>query len=120
MARDIKIKLNGTWYANPFSNLVIKTHSEFGILTSYNSKLGVPPFERFSIGGDGITTNFNIDGREIIGLRGYANGSLSQHFEAGASLYSKYTLEIRYPLSLNPSSTIYATAFAEDTFVHNP
>ncbi len=109
----IKIKLNGTWYANPFSNLVIKTHSEFGILTSYNSKLGVPPFERFSIGGDGITNNFNIDGREIIGLRGYANGSLSQHIEAGASLYSKYTLEIRYPLSLNPSSTIYATAFAE-------
>jgi len=107
-----KIKLNGTWYANPFADLVIKTHSAFGFLMDYNSEVGLPPFERFFVGGDGLM-GFNMDGREVIGLRGYANNSLSQHLIAGGSIYSKYTLELRYPLSLNPSSTIYATGFAE-------
>ena len=107
-----KIKLNGTWYANPFADLVIKTHSAFGFLMDYNSEVGLPPFERFFVGGDGLM-GFNMDGREVIGLRGYANNSLSQHLIAGGSIYSKYTLELRYPLSLNPNSTIYATGFAE-------
>lgn len=107
-----KIKLNGTWYANPFADLVIKTHSAFGFLMDYNSEVGLPPFERFFVGGDGLM-GFNMDGREVIGLRGYANNTLSQHLVAGGSIYSKYTLELRYPLSLNPSSTIYATGFAE-------
>ena len=107
-----KIKLNGTWYANPFADLVIKTQSAFGFLMDYNSEVGLPPFERFFVGGDGLM-GFNMDGREVIGLRGYANNSLSQHLTAGGSIYSKYTLELRYPLSLNPSSTIYATGFAE-------
>ncbi len=107
-----KIKLNGTWYANPFADLVIKTHSAFGFLMDYNSEVGLPPFERFFVGGDGLM-GFNMDGREVIGLRGYANNTLSQHLIAGGSIYSKYTLELRYPLSLNPNSTIYATGFAE-------
>lgn len=107
-----KIKLNGTWYANPFADLVIKTHSAFGFLMDYNSEVGLPPFERFFVGGDGLM-GFNMDGREVIGLRGYANSTLSQHIDGGGSIYSKYTLELRYPLSLNPSSTIYATGFAE-------
>lgn len=107
-----KIKLNGTWYANPFADLVIKTNSAFGFLMNYNSNVGLPPFERFFVGGDGLM-GFNMDGREVIGLRGYANNTLSQHLVAGGSIYSKYTLELRYPLSLNPSSTIYATGFAE-------
>ena len=107
-----KIKLNGTWYANPFADLVIKTNSAFGFLMNYNSNVGLPPFDRFFVGGDGLM-GFNMDGREVIGLRGYANNTLSQHLVAGGSIYSKYTLELRYPLSLNPSSTIYATGFAE-------
>lgn len=108
-----KLKLNGTWYANPFANLVIKTHSEFGLLGSYNPDVGISPFERFSLGGDGLTAGINLNAREIIGLRGYANNSVSQHIEGGAGMYAKYIFELRYPLSLNPSSTIYATAFAE-------
>lgn len=107
-----KIKLSGTWYSNPFADLVVKTHSEFGLLSTYNDKVGIPPFERFYVGGDGLT-GFVMDGREIIGLRGYANQAISQHITGGGSLYAKYYLELRYPLSLNPSSTIYATAFAE-------
>ena len=107
-----KIKLSGTWYSNPFADLVVKSHSEFGLLSPYNSEVGIPPFERFYIGGDGLT-GFVLDGREVIGLRGYANQAVSQHLTGGGSIYAKYFLELRYPLSLNPSSTIYATAFAE-------
>ena len=107
-----KIKLSGTWYSNPFADLVVKSHSEFGLLSSYNSEIGIPPFERFYLGGDGLT-GYVMDGREVIGLRGYANQAISQHLTGGGSIYAKYYLELRYPLSLNPSSTIYATAFAE-------
>ena len=67
-----KIKLSGTWYSNPFADLVVKSHSEFGLLSSYNSKVGIPPFERFYLGGDGLT-GYVMDGREVIGLRGYAS-----------------------------------------------
>ena len=91
---------------------MVKAHSEFGVLKSYNNEVGLPPFERFYIGGDGLS-GFAMDGREVIGLRGYANQAVSQHLSGGGSIYSKYYLEMRYPLSLNPSSTIYATAFAE-------
>ena len=107
-----KIKMSSTWYTNPFANLVIKAHSEFGFLRSYNDEVGLPPFERFYIGGDGLS-GYAMDGREVVGLRGYANQAVSQHLPGGGSIYSKYYLEMRYPLSLNPSSTIYATAFAE-------
>ncbi|MCH1437188.1 MAG: outer membrane protein assembly factor BamA [Flavobacteriales bacterium] len=108
-----KIKLNGTWYANPFADLVVKAHSEFGLLSAYNSDIGIPPFERFYVGGSGLTSGYNLNARETVGLRGYNDGMVSNHLEGGASIYSKYILELRYPLSLNPSSTIYATAFAE-------
>ena len=108
----IKVKLNGTWYTNPLGNLVFKTHSEFGVIRPYNNSIGIPPFERFYVGGDGLNV-FMLDGREVIGLRGYANQSVSSHLTGGGSIYSKYTLELRYPLSLNPTSTIYATIFAE-------
>jgi len=108
-----KIKLNGTWYANPFADLVVKAHSEFGFLSAYNSDIGIPPFERFYVGGSGLTSGYNLNARETVGLRGYNDGMVSNHLEGGASIYSKYILELRYPLSLNPSSTIYATAFAE-------
>jgi len=107
-----KIKASGTWYSNLFGDFVMKTHSEFGFLGSYNGDIGLPPFERFYVGGDGLT-GFVLDGRETISLRGYPNQSLSSHLSAGGGVYSKYNLEFRYPLTLNPNSTIYVTAFAE-------
>ena len=50
-----KIKASGTWYSNLFGDFVMKTHSEFGFLGSYNGDIGLPPFERFYVGGDGLT-----------------------------------------------------------------
>jgi len=105
-----KMKFSSDWYTNLFSDFVIRTHSEFGFLNYYDQEVGLPPFERFHLGGDGLS-GFSLDGREIIALRGYPNQSLSS--DAGGTSYVKYTMEARYPLTLNPSSTIYGLAFAE-------
>ena len=74
-------------------------------------------FDRFYLGGDGLSGYNNLDGREIIGMRGYGNETITPEYafnkNIGGTIYSKYTLELRYPLSLNPSSTIYAMAFLE-------
>ena len=105
-----KIKGEGTWFNSIIGNLVLKTHFEFGFLSAYNDKVGIPPFQRFYVGGDGLS-GYSIDGREIIGLRGYPNNQLSEL--DGSPIYSKYNIELRYPISLNPNSTIYALCFAE-------
>ena len=105
-----KFKFDGTWYNSLIGDLVIRTHFEFGFLGTYNQSVGLPPFERFFVGGDGLS-GYSIDGREIIALRGYPNGSLSS--DSGDALYNKYNLELRYPISLNPNSTIYGLLFTE-------
>jgi len=93
-------------------NLVLNTRIGFGFLTSYDQQVGLAPFERFYLGGSGLTGFNQFDGREIIALRGYDDQSLSPP-RVGATLISRYTLELRYPISLNPSATIYALGFAE-------
>ena len=105
-----KFKTQGTWFSSLIGNLVLKTHFEFGFLSAYNEELGIPPFERFFVGGDGLS-GYSLDGRELISLRGYPNNSLSEN--DGAPIYSKYNIELRYPISLNPNSTIYALGFME-------
>ncbi|HET6227379.1 MAG TPA: outer membrane protein assembly factor BamA [Bacteroidia bacterium] len=91
-------------------NLILRTAAGFGFLTSYNSKVGVSPFERFYLGGSGLT-GYSLDGREIIALRGYSDQSLSPL--TGATYIAKYTAELRFPVTLNPQATIYMLGFAE-------
>ena len=105
-----KWKFTGDYYAQIAKNFVIKSYSEFGFLGSYNKDYGLPPFERFYLGGDGLQ-NFVLDGREVIGLRGYTNFSLTP--EGGGALYNKFTTELRYLLSPNPQAQIFVLAFAE-------
>lgn len=93
-------------------NLVVRTSMGFGILGMYNKAVGTAPFERFYLGGSGLT-GFALDGREIIALRGYDDNSISGADNKGCSMISKYTLELRYPLTLNPQATIFCLAFAE-------
>lgn len=93
-------------------NLVLRSSFGFGVLGMYNPKVGVAPFERFYLGGSGLT-GFSLDGREIIALRGYADNSISGADGRGNSIIAKYTMELRYPFSLNPQATIFALAFAE-------
>lgn len=105
-----KWKLNADWFAPITSKFVIRTHGEFGFLGSYNKDLGLPPFERFYVGGDGLT-NFVIDGREIIGLRGYQNNSITP--AGGGALYNKYILEARYIIANTPSAQVFPLVFLE-------
>lgn len=105
-----KLKFTGDWYTNPWDKLVLRSAMEFGFLGAYNQDRGVIPFERFFLGGDGLG-NFALDGREIIQLRGYPNQSLSS--ADGGTIYNKFSLELRYPITLGAQAKIYALTFAE-------
>ncbi|MBC8320534.1 MAG: BamA/TamA family outer membrane protein [Bacteroidetes bacterium] len=112
-----KWKLKAYWYFELMEKLVLATKFRFGYLGYYNYDLGVTPFDRFYLGGDGLSGTQNFDGREIISMRGYTNESITPFFyenrNIGGTVFTRYTLELRYPLSLNPSSTIYALTFVE-------
>ena len=105
-----KIKFNGTWYTRVFDDLILKTQADFGFIGSYNSDRGNIPFERFFLGGDGMVS-YALDGRETIALRGYPNQSLSGN--DGSVIYNKFSIELRYPITLKPSASIYALTFLE-------
>jgi outer membrane protein insertion porin family len=105
-----KWKFTCSWYNRLAGNLVLSTRVGFGYLGMYNKQVGIAPFERFYLGGSGLT-GFALDGREIIALRGYDDQSLSAR--TGAPIIAKYTWELRYPVSLNPSATVYGLAFVE-------
>ena len=105
-----KWKFTVDWYTPIVQNLVLKAKVGYGFLGYYNGDIGPAPFERFYLGGSGLT-GFQLDGREIIALRGYDDGSVSP--VTGGTSIAKYTLELRYPLSLNPNATIYLLGFGE-------
>ncbi|MDD2191300.1 MAG: outer membrane protein assembly factor BamA [Bacteroidales bacterium] len=105
-----KVNIKSSWYFNLVDNLVMSTRARFGFLGQYNKKVGYSPFERFYVGGDGLQ-GWALDGREVIALRGYSAGSLSP--TNGANVFDKFTLDIRYPVSLNPMATIYVLGFFE-------
>jgi outer membrane protein insertion porin family len=98
---------------------VLKMAAKYGFMGRYNKKLGFSPFERFQVGGDGLTNSYGLFGYDIIALRGYPvfetsdpsiNPDISQANQY-FTIFNKYQLELRYPLVTNPSSTIYGLAF---------
>jgi len=108
-------------YFLPLNNeqkLILNARAAFGHLGFYNKDIGPSPFENFTVGGDGMT-GYSYYGREVVALRGYTNYSLTptvtqdgKSVQAG-NVYAKLTLELRYPVSLNPQATIYGLAFLE-------
>ncbi|MBC6996171.1 POTRA domain-containing protein [Neolewinella lacunae] len=117
-----KWRLNADWYTPIVGKLVLKTQAKIGFLGAYDNDIGVAPFERFQLGGDGINNQqFQFAGVDIISLRGYETTDLPNNAinvnggsrEVATPIFSKYTMELRYPLSLNPSSTIFVLAFAQ-------
>jgi outer membrane protein insertion porin family len=120
-----KWKFSAAWYTpltnkkaaegKEARNLVLYTKAGFGFLGMYNKKVGLSPFERFYLGGSGLT-GFNLDGREIIALRGYDDGTVSPI--TGAAFINKFTVELRFPISLNPSATIYALSEAGNSWAN--
>lgn len=109
-----KLKFKADWYTRLAGSqskaLVLRALGEFGYLGAYNSGRGLVPFERFFLGGDGLA-NFSLDGREVVQLRGYPNQSLSD--VDGATVYNKFSLELRYPITLKAAASIYVLSFVE-------
>jgi outer membrane protein insertion porin family len=124
-----KWRFTGEWYvpigkpmgADRSKQFVFKAAAKFGFMGRYNSKLDYSPFERFQLGDAGLTNNFGLLGYDIIAHRGYPiydnsdpninpdKSSASQFF----TIFNKYTMELRYPFSTNPNSTIFGLAFFE-------
>jgi len=111
-----KWKFSASIFTKLAGNLVLNTRTKFGFLGCYNSQLGAPPFERFYLGGDGLS-GYSLDGREIVGMRGYGNNTVTPKDATGnyigGIIFNKYTLELRYPISLNPMATVYPLCFVE-------
>lgn len=109
-----KWTFKGTLYTKLIGDLVLMTRAQFGYLGTYNRNLGYSPFEGYQVGGDGMS-GYNSYGSEIIGLRGYENYSLTPMEDGvyAGRVYDKFTLELRYPLMLQPTSTIFFLAFLE-------
>ncbi|HQV76958.1 MAG TPA: POTRA domain-containing protein [Chitinophagales bacterium] len=106
-----KWKFSIDWYQQlGKSKLVLRTAAKFGFLGTYNKKIGITPFERFQVGGNGIPSNVTLFGTDIVAHRGF-EGDYSN--SGGDPIYNKFLLELRYPFSLNPSATIYGLVFFE-------
>jgi len=119
-----KIKFKADWYTNVIGKFVLRPSLEFGFLGAYNNDRGVIPFERFFLGGDGLGS-YSLDGREAIALRGYPNQSLQPENENGTvsndggTIYNKFSLELRYPITLKQSAKIYMLGFLEGGISYN-
>ncbi len=110
-----KWQLKAAWYYPLTANnkLVLMARAEMGYIGAYNPNKP-SPFEGFELGGDGMS-GYNVYGVDVVGLRGYSNGSLTTPSTSGnyAHAYNKYTLEVRYPFLMQQSTSIYGLAFAE-------
>lgn len=118
-----KWNFDSKYYMTLVGKFVLAARAHFGFIGTYTDKTGVGPFERFQLGGDGLTGQNFLLGTDVVGLRGYPNNSLipvddlgdrdaSNDIEGG-TIFNKYVMEIRYPISLAQSATIYALTFVE-------
>ena len=116
-----KWKFNAAVYTKLIGDLVLMSRAQFGYLGYYNRSWGYSPFESFQVGGDGMS-GYMTYGAEIVSLRGYEDYSLtprkttpySQNYETYAgNVYDKFTVELRYPVILQPQSTIFVLGFLE-------
>ncbi|MFT4968416.1 MAG: outer membrane protein insertion porin family [Chitinophagales bacterium] len=103
-----KWRINADWYTPIVGNLIFHASAKLGFLGTFNKKIGVTPFERYQLGGQGFN-QFTILGTDIVGMRGYDVITP----DGGSPIMNKYSMELRYPLSLNPSATVYAVGFFE-------
>ena len=115
-----KWSFKGAIYTKLIGDLVLMARAQFGYLGYYNRNWGYSPVEGFRVGGDGMS-GYDTYGSEIVSLRGYENYSLTPQASADSAtgnyyagnVYDKFTVELRYPVILQPQSTIYALLFLE-------
>jgi len=124
-----KINFSGDWYTGLPKKFVLRSSFKFGFLGSYNTARGDIPFERFLLGGSGLGGNNGLASVENVALRGYPDGQVVSNTvdlvsgsvinEGGSTIYNKFSLELRYPISLKPAATIYGLAFLEGGSAYN-
>lgn len=107
-----KWTFSSSWYHRLVGNLVLNAKIQAGYLGTYNSNVGESPFERFHLGGSGIAGGFTLDGRDFIPLRGYGDNSLDNDGE-GYSIYNRFVLELRMPITLKGPMPAWVVGFAE-------
>ena len=110
-----KFKAKATWYNNIAAKLVLVTNVEFGYMGMYNHKVGLGPFERFIMGGSGMSQYQYYSG-EIIPLRGYKDNTIASSntmVGIGDPIYNRFTVELRYPITLSQTTSIFVLLFAE-------
>ncbi|HEX9957961.1 MAG TPA: outer membrane protein assembly factor BamA, partial [Fibrella sp.] len=119
-----KWMFDASWFQTAVGKFVLNARAHMGFLGSYNARTTIGPFERFVLGGSGLAGQGQFAlAQDIVGLRGYpdrrvitldnnrvADGNTSSQ---GGVVYSKYVAELRYPVSLNPSATIFVLGFVE-------
>jgi len=110
-----KWRLDMEFYKSLIGKLVLKVSTKNGFLGYYNKKVGLSPFERFELGGDGLSNSYSgITGKDIISMRGYEVSDIQSGNNistGGAAVFSKMSLELRYPITLNPSASIFMLGF---------
>ena len=105
-----KFNIRGSWLMNLVGDVVLNTRFRMGYMGYFNKDIGLSPFGRYYLGGDGLST-WILDGSEVVPLRGYKNNSLSP--EDGAAVFNRYTLELRQPIIESAAITIYVLGFLE-------
>ncbi|MCB0547315.1 MAG: outer membrane protein assembly factor BamA, partial [Phaeodactylibacter sp.] len=109
-----KWRFNAEWYTPVAGKLVLKAAAKMGWLGHYDSAIGTPPFERFELGGNGISSSqAGFVGNSLIALRGYEEGYLEGSRNGGGAAFSKLTMELRYPFLNTPAARGYLLGFAE-------
>ena len=108
-----KWMMDASWFSPLVGKLILHTRAHLGFLGSYGGK-ETTRFERFDLGGSGMVQGFSFN-RDIVGLRGYKDRVIgpSGQYGNGGVAYNKFVMEVRYPVSLNPSATIFILGFAE-------
>ena len=107
-----KVNLRGSWMLNLVGDLVLNTRFRFGFMGYFNKDIGLSPFGRYMLGGDGLTA-WNFDGREIVPLRGYDNNQVGASANGGGAVFDRFTLELRQPIIESSSATIWLLGFLE-------
>lgn len=112
-----KWRLDMEFYRSIIGKLVLKVSTKTGMIGYYKKEVGLSPFERFELGGDGLSNqNTGIVGKDIIALRGYDVEDVRSDNRVtsdGAAVFNKISLELRYPISLNPGSSIFILGFLD-------
>ncbi len=107
-----KVNMRGSWMLNLVGDVVLNARFRFGFMSYYNDKIGLSPFGRYFVGGDGLSS-WMVDGREVVPLRGYQNNSIGASTKGGGAVFDRFTLELRQPIIESNTATIWLAGFVE-------